>query len=131
MYQVLFNTLLYFQRCAPDKLFIAKIKKGSKSVNTGDTLAVLAFCTFSDGPLSIHQVSFNYLLYFKRYALDKFFISKYRKGSNSVKTFDRVMFLALCYSPYIPLSVYQSSFNPHVYFQRYAQDKLFIAKIKN
>ena len=29
MYQVSFNSLLYFQRYAPVKLFIAKIKKGS------------------------------------------------------------------------------------------------------
>ena len=74
--QVLFNSLLYFQRYAPDKLFIAKIKRGSNSVNTGDRVAVLAFCTDSDGPLSIHQVSFNYLVYFQRYAPDKFFYFK-------------------------------------------------------
>ena len=32
-----------FQRYSPDKQFIAKIKKGSISVNTGDRVTVLAF----------------------------------------------------------------------------------------
>ena len=49
MYQVSFNYLLYFQRYAPDKLFIAKKKKKKKnkkesnSVNTGDRVMVLVF----------------------------------------------------------------------------------------
>ena len=42
MYQVSFNSLLYFQRYALDKLFIAKIKKESNSVNTGDRVMVRA-----------------------------------------------------------------------------------------
>ena len=54
MYQVSFNSLLYFQRYAPDKLLIAKIKKGSNSINTGDRVMVLAFCTCSNGPLSMY-----------------------------------------------------------------------------
>ena len=39
MYQVSFDSLLYFQRYASDELFIANIKKGSNSVNTGDRVA--------------------------------------------------------------------------------------------
>ena len=62
MYQVSFNSLLYFQRYAPDKLFIAKIENGSSSIKTGDTVMLLAFCTSSDGPLSVDQVSFNSLI---------------------------------------------------------------------
>ena len=58
MYQVSFNSLVYFQRYAPDKLFIAKIKKGSKSVNTGDRVMVLAICNSPRSPLSVYQVSF-------------------------------------------------------------------------
>ena len=58
MYQVSFNSLLYFQRYALDKLFIAKIKKGSNSVNIGERVIVLAFCNSSHGPLSVYQVSF-------------------------------------------------------------------------
>ena len=34
MYQVSFNSLLYFQRYAPDYVLIAKIKKGRNSENT-------------------------------------------------------------------------------------------------
>ena len=56
------KSLLYFQRYAPDKLFIAKIKKGSNSVNTGDRVMVVAFCYSPHGPLSVYQVSLNYLL---------------------------------------------------------------------
>ena len=44
MYQVSFNSLPYFQRYALDKLFTAKIKKGSNSINNGDSVMVLAFC---------------------------------------------------------------------------------------
>ena len=59
MYQVSFNFLLYFRRYAPDKLFIAKLKKGSNSVNTGDRVMVLAFCNFPYSPLPVS--SFIYL----------------------------------------------------------------------
>ena len=61
MYQVSFNSLLYVQRYAPDKLFIAKIKKGSNSINTSNRVMALAFCNFLHGPLSVYQVSFIYL----------------------------------------------------------------------
>ena len=57
MYKVSFNSLLYFQRYDPDKLFIVKIKKGSNSVNAGDRVMVLAFCNSPHGPLSVYQVS--------------------------------------------------------------------------
>ena len=67
---------------------------------------VLPFCTFSDGHLSMYQVLFNSLPYFQRYAPDKLFTAKNKKGSNSVKTGDRVMVLAFCDSPHSPLSVY-------------------------
>ena len=64
VHQVSFNSLVHFHRCAPDKLFIAKIKKGSNSVNTDYKVMVLALCHFPHGPLSVYQVSFNYLQYF-------------------------------------------------------------------
>ena len=64
MYQVSIHYLLYFQRYAQDKLFTAKIQKGSNSVNTGDKFMVLAFCNSSHGPLSVYQFSLNYLQYF-------------------------------------------------------------------
>ena len=81
-------------------------KLGSNSVNTGDRVMILAFCITSDGPLSMYQVSFNSLVYFQRYAPDKLFIAKMKKGSNSVSPVDRVMVLAMCNSPHGPLSVY-------------------------
>ena len=64
MYQVSFYSLLYFQKYAPDKLFIGKIKNGSNSVNTNDRVTVLAFWNIIHGPLSVYQVSFIYLQYF-------------------------------------------------------------------
>ena len=55
----------FFFQYAPDKLFIMqKINKGSNSVNTGDRVLVLAFCNSPHGPLSVYQVSLNYLQYF-------------------------------------------------------------------
>ena len=54
MNQVSFNSLLYFQRYALDKLFVAKIKN---SINTGYRVMVLAFCNSPHGPLSVYEVS--------------------------------------------------------------------------
>ena len=54
MYEVLFNSLPYSQRYAPDKLNIAKIRMVSNSVNTGDRVMVFAFCNFPHGPLSVY-----------------------------------------------------------------------------
>ena len=85
MYQVSFNSLAYFQRHTPDMLFIAKIKKANKSVNTVDRVVILAFCTFFwGGLLSMYQVSINSLVYFQRYAPDKFFIAKIKKGCREI-----------------------------------------------
>ena len=74
------------------------------TVITCDRVTVLAFSTSSDGHLSMYQVSFNPLLYFQRYAPDKLFIAKIKKGSNSVNAGDRVMVFAFCISPHGPLS---------------------------
>ena len=60
-YQVSLNSLVYFQRYALDKLLSVKIEKGSKSVNTGDWVTVLALHNSPHGPLSVYQVSLNYL----------------------------------------------------------------------
>ena len=46
VYHVSFNSLVYCQRYAPDKLFMANNKKGSNSVNTGYRVMVLALCIF-------------------------------------------------------------------------------------
>ena len=120
----------YFKRYATDKLIIAKIKMGSNSVITCYRVTVLPLCTISDGCLSMYQVSFDSLLYFQRYAPDKFNIAKIRKGNNSIKTDNRVMVLAFFTSPRSPLSLYQVSFIYLQYFLRYAPDKLTIAKIR-
>ena len=78
---------------------------------------VLAFCNSLHGPLSVYQVSLNHLQYFfLRYATDKLFLAKIKKGSNSVYTGDRVMVLAFCNSPRGPLSEYQVSLNYLQYF---------------
>ena len=66
---------------------------------------VLALCTSSDGRLSMYQVSFISLLYFKRYRPDKLFIAEIKKVSNSVNTGDRVMVLAFCNSLHNSLTV--------------------------
>ena len=59
--QVSFNSLVYFQRYAPDKHLIAKMKKESNSVNTVDRVMVLALCNSPHAPLLMHQVILNYL----------------------------------------------------------------------
>ena len=62
-------------------------------MSTCDRIMVLAFCNYSDDILSIYQVPCNSLLYFQKYAPDKHFIAKIRKGSNSVNTDCRVWVL--------------------------------------
>ena len=54
-----------------DKLTIAKIRRDITLYFTCDRVIVLVLCTFSDGRLSMHQILFNSLAYFKRHAPDK------------------------------------------------------------
>ena len=63
-------------------LLLQKIRKGNNSIITCDRVMVLALCTSSVGHLSMYQVSFNYLPYFQRYAPDKLFTAKIKKGSH-------------------------------------------------
>ena len=91
--------------------------KGNNSVISCDSKMVPAFCTSSDGLLSMYQVSFTSCYTFRNYAPDKLFIAKNNKESiNSVDTGDRVSILAFCSSPHGPLSVYQVSLNYLQYF---------------
>ena len=60
-YQVSFDSLLYFQRYAPDIFNIAKTRRGNNSINTDDKGMVLAFCTFLYSPLSLYRFSSIYL----------------------------------------------------------------------
>ena len=57
---------------------------------------VLAFCTCSDGLLSMYQVSFNSFLILLELVPDKLYIAKMKKGSNSVNTIDRAKVPVLC-----------------------------------
>ena len=98
-----------------DKLITAKIKTGSNSIITCNRVTVLALCTISDGHLSMYQVSFDSLLYFQKYAPDKFNIEKIRKGNSSINTDDRLMVLAFCTSPHSPLSLNQASILLEIY----------------
>ena len=82
--------------------FIAKIKQGSNSVNTGDIVTILAFAL-----PPMYRVSFNSLLYFQRYVSGKLCTAKIKRGNNSVNTGDRITFLAFCHFLHGPLSVYQ------------------------
>ena len=77
---------------------------------------VLAFCTFSDGPLSMYQVSFNSLVYCQKYAPDKLFIAKIKKGSNSVNTGVALWFLhsaILLMAPYQCIKFHYITFNTY------------------
>ena len=126
LYQCIKFHLFIFNTCRDmlqTSLLLKKIRKGNNSVTTCDRVTVHALCTSSGGCLSMYQVSFNSLQYFQRYALDKHFIAKNKKGSNSVNTGDKIMIFAFCNSPFGPLSVYQVSLKYLQYFQRYAPDK--------
>ena len=130
MYQVSFNCLLYFQRYAPDKLFIAKIKKGSNSTNIGDRVMVLAFCHSLHSPLLVYRVSFIYLQYFYRYDPEKLTIAKLRKGNKSVITWDRVTVLPLCTSSDGRLSMYHLHVIPFYTFRDMLQTSFLLQKLR-
>ena len=78
----------------------------------------------------MYQVSFNYLIYFQRYAPTEFNIAKIRNENNSVNTDNRVMYFTFFSSPQGPLSLFQVTFIYLQYFQKYASDKLTIAKVR-
>ena len=69
-----FNDMLW------TSLLLQQIRQGNNSVITCDRFTVLTLCTSSDCGLSMHHVSFNSLLYIQRYAPDKLFIAKIKKG---------------------------------------------------
>ena len=78
--------------------------KGNNSVIACASVTFLVLCTFSDGRLSMYQVSFNSLLYFQIYTPEKLSIAKIKEGSNSVNNDDRVMILPFCNFLYSLLS---------------------------
>ena len=102
-------------------------KKGTNSVHTGDRVMVLASCNSLHGPLSVYQVSFIYIQYFKRYAPYKLTIAKIRNGNNSLITCDRSTVLTLCTSSDGHLSMYQVSFNS---LSEICSGQAFYCKIK-
>ena len=109
-------------------LNIAKIRMGNNSINTDDRILVLAFCTFPHSPLSLYQVLFIFNT-FTDMLWTRLLLQKLGREI-TVITCDRVMVPALCTSSDGRLSMYQVSFNSLLHFQRYAPDKLFIAKFK-
>ena len=82
MYQISFLIPFYtFRDLLRTSFFLQKNIKVSNSVNFGDwVMPVPAFCTSSDGPLSMHQVSINSLLYFPKICSGQVFIAKIKKG---------------------------------------------------
>ena len=128
IYQVSFIPFNTFQRYATDKLFIAKIKKGSNSLNTGDRVLVIAFCNSFMAHyqcIKFHLFIFNT---FRDMLQPSLLLQKLEREITLI-TCDRVTVLALCTSSDGCLSMYQVSFNSLQYIQRYAPDKFFIAKI--
>ena len=57
----------------------AKIIKGSNSINTDYRVTIPILCTFANDPLSKYQVSFNFLVFFQRYAPDKLLIAELKR----------------------------------------------------
>ena len=112
MYQVSFNSLLCFQRCASDNLYIAKLRKENNSVNTENmVMIIIAVCTL---PYSLYQcIKFHlFIIYTLRDMLwTSLLLQKLGKESNSVITCDKVTVLALSLFSEYRLSMYRVSFN--------------------
>ena len=90
---------------------------------------MLAFCTFSHYHLSVYQVSFVYLQYFRDMLQTNLLLQKLGREI-TVITCERVMVLAFCTSSDDLLPMYQVLFSFLLHFQRYAPDKLSTAKIR-
>ena len=53
-----------FRDMLQTSFLLQKLRRGVTPVNTGDRVMVLTFCNSPHGPLSVYQVSLNYLQYF-------------------------------------------------------------------
>ena len=86
----------------------SKIRKGSNSVNTGDTVMLVhsaIFLRFLYQCIKFHLIP---LYTFRDMHRTNVLL---QKGSNSVNTVDWVIVLVLCHFPHRPLFVYQVSLN--------------------
>ena len=72
------NMILYFPRCGSDRnpLWKDKWLRGGNYVNIQGMIMVLVHCPSSYCNLSIHQFSFQSLLYFQRYGQDRYALWK-------------------------------------------------------
>ena len=80
----------------PDKLFIAKIKKGSNSVKTVDTVIVLAFCDSLHSPLSMYKFHLFIFNTFRDILCTSLLLQKLEREITQIT--DRFTVLALCTS---------------------------------
>ena len=78
MYQVKFQSLLYFPRYGPDRHQLWKNKWlwGDNSVNIHGRSMVLVYFPSSPCHQSINQISFHSHLYFQRYGLERHLLWK-------------------------------------------------------
>ena len=98
------------------------------TINTGNRVMVLALCTSSHYRLSVLQVSFIYLQYYRNMLHTKLLLQKLGREI-TVMTCDSVMVLSPCTSSDDILLIYQVVLNYLLYFHRYAVDKLDIANL--
>ena len=97
------------------------------TINTGNMVMVLALCA-SSHRLSVLQVSFIYLQYYRNMLHTKLLLQKLGREI-TVMTCDSVMVLSPCTSSDDILLIYQVVLNYLLYFHRYAVDKLDIANL--
>ena len=115
MYQVSFQSFLYFPRYGPDRhLLWKKWLWWDNSVNIQDMFIVHVCFPSSHCHLCINQVSFQSLLYFSRYDPD---YEKLLWGDNIVNIQGRIMVLEHSTSPHCHLSIYQVWFNGNCSFK--------------
>ena len=113
-----------------NKIFVAKVTNAYNLTRTSNRVMVLLILTSSYCLLSMNQVSFDSFNTLKETLKTNLLLEKNRKGNSSLIICNRVIDLALCIFSDGRLLMYQVSFDSLFYLQRYAPDKLFIAKIK-
>ena len=79
----LVQSLLYFPRYGLDETTMKTWLREDNSVNIQGRIMVLRHCPFIHHHLSINQVSFQFLLYFPRYDLDRQQLWKWLRWDNS------------------------------------------------
>ena len=115
VYQLLWNSLEWYQSYRADTISSLKITKGNNSTKNVGGVTVVNLCKSSGHALYVYQVLWNYHEQYQSYKEDTISSPKITKGNNSAKNVGGVTVVNLCMSSGHALYLCQVSWN---YLQR-------------